>query len=362
MKTLLQILPRLPGTRGGVGDYALSLAQLLWADFGVRTIFAIPKVEATEVEGFAVRRIDPGQGGSLTSQDVDWILLHYVNYGYQPRGLPLWLPGLLEAARGPEQRPLFTIFHELYATAPPWRSAFWLQPAQKRLARTIARLSKHCLVSSGTVEKQLRALHPAARISIQPVPSNFGEPSLSAAQIAERDPHRWVICGGTALVPRNLRSFARHWKFLPASIRPNELYVVGGAETDETRAALAEWTEVKVSYHPLVAVEAASALLATCAFGWLDYLDRRSVPLEVTLKSSSFAAYAAHGVVPIFPWDGERVCLGNDCLPGPYFANGQAQRLPTPEERAAAAAETYRFYQNHASTVKIAQRIAALLT
>lgn len=359
MKTLLQILPRRPGTRGGVGDYALSLAQLLAADFGVRTIFAIPNTEEEDVAGFAVRRIDPACG--LTSDHVDWLLLHYVNYGYQPRGLPMWLPRWLEFTRAPRRTPLITIFHELYASGPPWRSAFWLQPAQKRIAQTIARLSASCLVSSGTVAKQLRALHPAARISIQPVPSNFGEPALSAAQIAERNPRRWAICGGTALVPRNLRSFARHWQLLPETIRPNELYVIGGAETEETRAALRGWEGVRVSYHPLVAVEEASRLLATCAFGWLDYLDRRSVPLEVTLKSSSFAAYAAHAVVPIFPWDGERVCLGSDCLPGPYFVNDRGQRLPGREGRAAAAMEIYDFYQRHASTAKIAQKIAELL-
>lgn len=344
-----------------MGDYALGLARLLARDHSVQTIFAIPKVEAKCVEEFEVRTIDPKTNASLTSKGADWILLHYVNYGYQARGLPTWMPGFLKRLGAPAQPPLFTIFHELYATSSPRHSAFWLQPWQKRIARDVARLSKHCVVSSGTVAEQLRALVSEAKIFIQPVPSNFGEPALSPAQLAGRDPQRWAICGGTAMVLHNLRSLARHRPFLPAEVQPNELFVIGGTETAETHAAIRSLNDLKISYHPAVTIETASELLATCAFGWLDYLDRRTVPLEVILKSSSFSAFAAHGVIPVFPWGGSPLCLDGNCVPGPFFANRQQSKLPAPNERDSAACGIYEFYQRHAAMRNIARRTAHLL-
>ena len=53
--TVLQIVPQLPGSYDGVGDYALNLAKALSADHGLTTVFAVAKeTEVSSKEGFQV--------------------------------------------------------------------------------------------------------------------------------------------------------------------------------------------------------------------------------------------------------------------------------------------------------------------
>jgi len=205
LKTALQIVPRVPGGIDGVGDYALTLAAKLRDKFQCATVFATPDASrATNVRGFDVRPFDTVRD---EVRQFDHILLHYVNYGYQKRGIPFGLLSILHRLRRQSRCKLVTVFHELYASGPPWRSEFWLQPLQVYLAKSIARLSDECIVSSENFLRELQRLVPNAPAHLHPVPSGLEEPSLSAGQIADRDPHRWVIVGGTVLAQRSVRSF-----------------------------------------------------------------------------------------------------------------------------------------------------------
>ncbi|MGI8431100.1 MAG: hypothetical protein ACR2MW_02255, partial [Chthoniobacterales bacterium] len=126
MKTILQILPRAPGSREGVGDYAGILAAELERAHGYRTEFVTGTTLA---------------GANWGPPPFEAVVLHYVNYGYHPRGVPSWLPKKLAQMQAGSGHRLVTIFHELYASS-SWRgSAFWLQPLQKRIARAIAQRS-----------------------------------------------------------------------------------------------------------------------------------------------------------------------------------------------------------------------------
>jgi hypothetical protein len=77
-----------------------------------------------------------------------------------------------------------------------------------------------------------------------------------------------------------------------------------------------------------------TGLLAACAFGWIDYFHRPDVPMSAVLKSGAFAAYCAHGVIPVFPHDGSTIALRDDALPSPFFVAPAGQRLPAEAERA----------------------------
>lgn len=325
--TILQIVPRAPGSREGVGDYASALATGLERMHGYKTVFAT----------------------GTTISDQQWrppkavaVVLHYVNYGYHPRGVPLWLPQRLSEIRELCGGRLITIFHELYASSSWRRSAFWLQPLQKRVARALAQSSAVCIMSSAVLAEQLQALAPSARVLVRPVVSTFGEPSLSPEQLAQRDPHRWVICGGTELIRRSLCSFRG----------AGELFVVGGADLPEIRGSLDDG-----HYLPNIEAAVASGILATCAFGWIDYFERTDVPTAAVLKSTAFAAYCAHGVVPVFPAAGSTIALGADALPGPFWP----ENLPAESERPAIATATYDWYGRNASSAHLAESIAKLL-
>jgi len=354
-------VPRTPGSFDGVGDYALAVARKLRLLFGCETIFAArDAAREANADGFEVRPFEDRGTSQLSGAEYDHVILHYVNYGYQARGIPFGLVPTLRDLRHNCRGGLLTIFHELFASGPPWKSAFWLQPLQKRIARTVAQLSSVCLVSSEGMLRQLRRLASDAEGIVHPVLSNFGEPNLLPGQSFERDPHRWTICGGAALIERSLKSFRKINHRIPAEISPRELFIFGGNDNSTVRSLLPE-LGIQTDYRPGIASAEASQILSASSFLWLDYFDRPDVPLEFVLKSTAFAAACAHGVVPVFPQRSSGISIEGDRLPGPFFVEEDSSELPAPDDRAKVAERFYDWYQRHASSDHLARGIARAL-
>ena len=358
--TILQIVPRSPGSPDGVGDYAFTVARKLLAAYGHKTIFAAHQgPSAAAVDNFEIVSLASLATNGLLQREHDHVILHFVNYGYQKRGVPFWLLPVLRALRSQCRGAWLTIFHELYASGPPWKSAFWLRPFQIQIAKSISRMSDACIVSSEASRGELKRLSPGAKVSVHPVISNFGEPALSAEQIAHRDSHRWVICGGAALIERSLRSFRRILNQIPDSFSPRELFVLGGKDNPVTRSLLVDLANVRADYRPQISVAEASQILSTASFDWIDYFHRPDVPTDVALKSTAFAAACAHAVIPVFPHRGSAISLNGDRLPGPYFIDGR--RLELPQDRAAIASDIFGWYQRRASSEHLVRGIASAL-
>jgi hypothetical protein len=358
--TILQIVPRSPGSPDGVGDYALSVARRLLADYGHKTIFAAHESAFTTAVGdFEIVPLASLATNGLLRREHDHVILHFVNYGYQNRGVPFRLLPILRTVRARHHGVWLTIFHELYASGPPWKSAFWLRPLQIQIAKSISRMSDACVVSSDASRAQLKQMTPNAKVSVHPVISNFGEPALSAAQIIHRDLHRWVICGGTALVERSLRSFRGIRSQIPDFFSPHELFVLGGKDNPATRSLLVDFADIQSDYRPQISAAQASQILSTASFAWIDYFHRPDVPTAVALKSTAFAAACAHAVIPVFPHRGSTISLNGDRLPGPYFIDGRQTELP--QDRAATASEIYAWYQRRASSEHLVRGIAMAL-
>jgi hypothetical protein len=360
-KTILQIVPRPPGTFDGVGDYALNLARTLSASHGIGTTFLVAEnSRMTSSDDYPVIfGLDSARCSEL-ARDHEHVILHYVNYGYQARGIPFGLVPKLRELRHNCSGRLLTIFHELYASSPPWKSAFWLQPLQKRIARTIAQLSSACLVSNESMRGQLESLGSGMETFVYPVPSNFGEPELSPDQFGQRDPHRWAICGGTALIEKSLKSFREIMKRIPEEISPRQLFVLGGSDSSAVRALL-RLPGIQTDYRPSLTPGDASEVLATSSFVWLDYFHRPDVPGDVLLKSGAFAAACAHGAVPVLPHRYSAISLEGAPLPGPFFFKPSFSELPGAEDRAKIAARFYDWYQRHASSKQLARGIGRAL-
>lgn len=360
---LLQIVPQLPGTHDGIGDYALNLAQALARQFKVETIFAVPHATTKKVGAFSVRSFDlSAAAAARLAHGCDDVLLHYVNYGYHLRGVPRGLPGFLQTLRRNSSVGMSIVFHELFADVKaPWRSAFWLRPLQIRIAREIAALADVCFVSSEVMAGQLQRIAQPARVSIHPVMSNFGEPILSSDDFAARDPHQWVICGGTALVARSVRSFAARVGEIPESFSPRELLVLGGRANDSVRANLESLRGLKVKYYPEIEASTASSILSSSSFGWLDYFHETRALVGAVLKSTAFAAYCAHGVIPVFPQAGSPIQVRQDRLPGPFFVGASKQNLPAEPERARVAQLLYDWYRHNASSQHLAATVASAI-
>lgn len=345
----------MPGGLDGVGDYALTIATKLRDKFGFSTVFATPSTSSlTTIREFAVHPLDRLPDRPDTFNHA---LLHYVNYGYQKRGVPFGLLSTLRRMRrGPHGR-LLTVFHELYASGPPWRSEFWLRPFQIHLTKAIAELSDECIVSSDNYLRELNRLVPDAQIRLHPTPSGLEEPSLSKEQIGNRDSHRWAVIGGTVLSERSLRSFARAIHRIPESIAPQTLFVLGGNENAATRSLLSD-LGIRSDYRPRIPASEASEILKTCSFAWIDYFHRRDVETSVVLKSSAFAAACAHAIIPVFPHRGTPISIDADRLPGPFFVESNGCEVPNAEDRPKIATNIYDWYQRHVSSEALVRGIA----
>jgi len=358
LSTLLQIVPKVPGGIDGVGDYALTIAKKLREELGCGTVFATFTTSSAEnASGFEILSLDRLLS---ESQKYNQVLLHYVNYGFQKRGLPFRLLSILRELREQHRGRSVTIFHELYASGPPWTSAFWLKPLQKRLAKSVGRLSDGCIVSSINFLSELKRMIPDAHVELHPVPSGLGEPSLSPSQIADRGPHRWAIFGGTALVERSLQSLRSRMHCIPDSVAPRSLFVLGGDENPVARSLLVD-LGIKSDYRPRIAAADASEILKSCSFGWLNYFHSPDVETSVILKSSAFASACAHGVIPIFPHCGSPISIDNDRMPGPFFVGSDRCEIPDVQDRPKVAADIYSWYQRHASSESLVQGVVKML-
>jgi hypothetical protein len=284
---LTQIVPRLPPPVEGVGSYAEALAGALAAG-GIATRFVTAEAARTAEDLLAV----------LDGEENGPVLLHYANYGYHPRGCPRGLvEGLTSWSRHGAGRLLVTLFHEVWATGPPWRSSFWLAPLQRRLAAALARLSAEMVTSLDLYARMVRPWAGERPIRVMPVFSTIGEPA-AVPPLAGRAP-RMVVFGGRGV---RSRAWGRELPALAAASREleiEEILDVGPATTVPERVGAIPVRSLGV----LTAEEAGACLLGARA-GFLSY------PPPFLPKSTIFAAYCAHGVAPVCAWSRPAVSAG----------------------------------------------------
>jgi hypothetical protein len=362
--TILQIVPHLPGTFDGVGDYALNLARALTANHRITTTFLVAdKTAASSVEGYAVLSGLSSDLITELAQKYDQVILHYVNYGYQARGVPFSLRKFVQQLRRHVRGRWVTTFHELYASGPPWKSEFWVRPFQVKIAHDVIDLSDACIVSNEAIAKEIRAYDAEKQLHLAPVISNFGEPP--PADLTAASPKRWAICGGTPLVYRSLLLFERLHPLIPPVFFPDHLDVIGGGATNSTREIVERLTStvpgLSCHYHPEVSVEEASLLLRQASFGWVDYFGKTEMTPGMILKSTAFAAFCAHAVVPICSHREEVLGVEGDPFPGPWYLTSGVARFPGLNELSEVREKIYAWYWAHAASPRLARCYADAL-
>ncbi len=279
--SVLHVVPYLPPAVSGVGDYAMVLARALRAGYGIECVFAVGNgVEGEDLEGFRVVSLRRGEDLGRVALGFDRVLLQYVGYGYERRGCPVWLIRALrgwQAAR-PDGR-LVTMFHELYAFGPPWRSSFWVHLVQRWVCGQLARMSFGCMTNRAESRARLNRLGGREDVVAVPVFSNVGEPE--AVPGIGRRPAQMVVYGGMAAsaVGRLRR----------------QIEELGVRRVVRFGARGGGWPELGVPFYDRgrISAVALSDLLLESRVGWLDYFD------GYLAKSGIFAAYCAHGVVPV---------------------------------------------------------------
>ena len=336
---LLQVVPRLPAALDGVSGYATALSQALSQRGVASHFFVAARGWSTAAhEGPAATPIPEGDASGaafsrrLAESGAGRVLVHYVNYGYHSRGCPSGLVrGLARwRAEAPERR-LITMFHEVYASGPPWRSSFWLGPWQRRLAAQLLRASDGAATSLPLYGRMLARFRPRREVVVAPVFSAVGEPAAVPAP-GERRPRVMLVFGGAG---NRRRAYGEQREALAAACQALQI-----AEIIDLGPPLAE-LPAAVGGRPVRALGARSkeevaSVMLRCFAGFLAY------PPGFLPKSTVFASYCAYGLVP--------VCAGARREPLPAAERPpcwEPGREAVPTDVASLAARARAWYRAH---------------
>lgn len=337
--SIVQIVPRLCPPVDGVGDYVLHLARQLRRAHHVESSFLVgePNWKGPEsIEGIRVAVLPARTAQSFYANvrlqnASNLLLLHYVGYGYARRGCPLWLlNSLKEWKRQPSAAYLITMFHELYAFGPPWRSSFWLSPVQRKIAMNLARLSDALLTNRQAYAATLREWK-GGEVPVLPVFSNVGEPAV-IPPLKDR-PRRLVMFGKDR--SRIYRKCLPALKEACRQLEITEIYDIGPASFRRV-SRIDGMPVIQMGEMPIH--EVSSLLLKSYA----GFFDR---PTNLLAKSGVFAAYCAHGLLPItcrYTGDQDGLERGRHYL----VLKGLSASLPLSELQLIAD-NAHRWYQNH---------------
>jgi len=272
--TSLRVVQICPNNGGGVAHFAQILAERL-TERGLREI-TIPASQAGIAfpEGFAFDR----------QRDV--ILLHFSGYEYGHRGMCYWLVKQVRELRRSEQTlGLVTYFHELYAFGPPWRSAFWVSAFHRYFVFALQAVSDKIFTNTELHKHRLHQLSLKARpVCCLPVYSNVMEPQIRPP-FRERGKYA-VMFGIDENRRRALRAFGG-----PEGLRAfgiDEVVEIGTGQSVCPNAP--GWR-----FLGRLDTQDVSRILLQARFGLVTHR-----PAELA-KSGVFAAYAAHGCIPLMP-------------------------------------------------------------
>ena len=298
LTNVYSIVPRLPPAIDGVGDYALNLARQLRKDFNIQTHFIVGNSQwngASELEGFPVTQVTNNSSKHLVkllSGDLlSPVLLHYVGYGYAKRGCPVWLvDGLQRWKSLYPQRSLVTMFNKISASSNrPWESSFWLSSLKRNLAARLAQMSDRCITSKqlyGDIITQIsNGKH--SQVPFLPVFSNVGEPDR-VSPLSERQ-KQLVVFGGVA---NRIRVYQESQAVLDQVCQTLSIQEILdlGTPTGQTPQSIGSVPILELGQ---LLPEKISEIMSIAIAGFLNYNP------DFLAKSTIFAAYCAHGLLPI---------------------------------------------------------------
>ena len=346
---MIQIVPALPPATNGVGDYALAVAGAMRREFGLETQFVVgnPAWQGPEeVDGFKVRKVAARSAEGLEQTLLEAaqggeprVLLQLSGYGFSGHGCPWWLmQGLRRWRAKQKDARLVTMFHELYAEAPPWRTTFWVSPVQRMVVKGIARSSDVAVTNIQLYRERLERFDPSKRGSVKAlaVPSNVGEP-LEPVELVTRA-KSMVVFGQPG---SRKRSYATQMAALQRACERlgiSEVHDVG-----ESFDGIPERVgSVPVSRHGALGARDLSLLLADCVAGFVAY------PRAFLAKSGVFAAYCAHRLMPVLP-PVDRRPDADGIVGGVHYlsVDGKWGGEATAENAQAIADAAWKWYQGH---------------
>lgn len=362
MRQLIQIVAGLPPAFDGVGDYALAIARALRDRQEIKSLFVVANPGwhgPSTVEGFPAIRVarkDPvslllalqGIHADAGAEPTTPVLFHCSMYGYATRALAFWVQrGLSKWKHETPDSPLITMFHELVADGPIWGSAFWLRGIQVGLIRRFARASVASLTSNARYRLNLARIAgiEESRIVRLPVLSTIGEPrELHPVRKRKR---QLVIFGKPQ--SRDL-TFSRCLPALDSACRTLGIERVLEVGPDPSKRE--QRLPVAVEATGALSAGEASALLRDSQFGFI------ASDASILCKSTVFAAYCAHGMVPVVAGrdDGE----GDELYANRHYLSSQLQGGLGDDDLEAVSQAAQNWYRGHGLAAQASQYASIL--
>jgi glycosyltransferase involved in cell wall biosynthesis len=304
MLSTVQITPSFAPRIDGVGDYARLLGENL-LQFGVNSRFVVGDPDWTgegHVGGQAATNLSSRTTNALVEElaSTSSVLVHYVGYGYDSSGIPTWLSRALARwkAQSAAHR-LVIVFHELWASGPPWKREFYTSLLQRRIAVQLQRLCDAAVTSVAVMQRTLERIE-SGKTTHLPIPSAFPTASpderksstdgrfsvavfgqeasrhlsVQKHQLLLRSLHSAGLLGKIRVFGRNAAGdpkassdVALLGSFLPKDL----LDVIGDVSPDRGGHLLAS-SDMFLSYYPSEYLCKSSALMAAMACGCVPVL------------------------------------------------------------------------------------------
>jgi hypothetical protein len=297
---LIQVVPQLKPGRCGVTDHAIPLANELRSAFGIDSAFVVLNSNERCDLPYEVIYCEPAQLLASCAAHSNGrpaaVLAHVSGYGYSSDGAPALLADALAAVSADGRYPIAAFFHEISASGAPWTAAFWHSHRQQNAIRKIAEVCDlvvtNLAVHADWLERET-SRKPGTPIRVLPVLSTIGE-TRERIPLAARS-RAMAVFGLPGTRRRAFRELSRLAALLRA-LEITEIVDIGaGTGFPDTIDGIPVHHRGELSSREL------AAELSHVAFGFLSY------PANCLAKSSIFAAYCAHGAIPVIadPFAGE---------------------------------------------------------
>jgi hypothetical protein len=308
MSAVIHIAPQLPPAVDGVGDYCWNLWRH-WPEPLPPWKFSVLRgAEETsrlwpEVEVHEFKADGRSLAAALERSDCSTAVLHYVGYGFQPKGIPIWLPGAIADWKSARfNRRLVTMFHEMYARSSPLRSPFWVAPMARKIIRRLVELSDSWVTSCERYFDQLTTEFSARPQlgHVLPIGSNIPVAGdlQSQARAVSGNGFRIALFG---LARTRLWALTRHWRLLRALSDAGAIDFITLLGKPNSAQDERAWRSLKKRIGPKARWNLRFNLPIEQISQELIHHDLGLLPNEpeTLTKSGVFAAFATHGIIPV---------------------------------------------------------------
>jgi hypothetical protein len=354
---VISIVPRLPPAVDGVGDYAVRLAQEARKKLNLDTLLiaAGPLAKSNpSVEGFNTTSLTELTAddflsclSSLTSDSHQkpLVLIHYTFYGYSRFGCPYWLlNGLKQWKKLFPSAKVTIMFHEIHniVKMKPWKHGFWTPIVQKRIASELVELADQCITSNAKYAAILSGISGRRDIEILPVFSTIAEP-IVVTDFTERK-NQIVVFGQT----RRREAYKSSWEHISkvCEILNIEEIIDIGPELD---ISIPSYIHIPIRQMGQLDVHSISTILCNAQVGFINYSD------ESLVKSSVFATYCSHGMLPIC--HKASTMDGDNLVSGVNYINTDFTQIDFEilNKATSISRHAYEWYQRHKIETQIAK-------